>query len=228
LGLDFTLIPIHPTASLIPLVGGGNDDIDLQPTHGGPGPTPTGDSPAATAADSCDQPRDMKKVTSGAFLGGLTIPSYYPDLASRRYPANAGPFDLGDRAGSAVQLIGVIPGPCAPSRFTVAQTYKVTRCRFNGVPSALEGQSGDDLARSGRDTSHAPFRQEFLGGGSAPLGYIVSFADPPSIPYDATTTTAEFDVNFVSSLVGRAGRSSVAWSISVRIAGGRVTSNKVT
>jgi len=218
-------LPIHPSPSLTPREGG-DHDIDLQPPLGGGGPMPGGPAPAS--AETCDQPRDMIKVTSGSFLGGLTIDSYYPDLAYRGYPANAGPFDLGNRVGSSVQLVGVIPSPCNPSSFTVAQTYSVTRARFNGVKHPLEGQSGDDHARSGRNTAASPFRQEFLGGGSAPLGYIISFADPPSIPYDATTTTAEFDANFVSSLVGPGGRKSVDWSVSVRISGGKVTTNSVT
>lgn len=224
-GFDFSMIPIHPTPSLTPRLGGG-DDIDLDPPAGSPPPTPGGGPTAA--AETCDQPRDMRKITSGAFLGGLTIASYFPDLAARGYPANAGPFNLGNRVGSSVQLVGVIPGPCPPGGFTVAQTFHVSRARFNGRVNALEGQSGDDLARSGRDASRPPFRREFLGGGSAPHGYIISFADPPSIPYTAATVTAEFDANFVSSIVGPAGGRSVDWSVSVRIAGGSVTTNTVT
>jgi hypothetical protein len=222
-GLDFTLTPIHPTPSLIPRQREGRE-IDLQPPTGGPRQS----TRPSSGAGSCGQPRNIIKVTSGPFLGGRTIASYFPDLAARGYPASAGPFDLGNRAGSSVQLVGVIPSPCEPSQFTVAQTYNVTRARFNGSVHALEGQSGDDIARSGRDASRSPFRQEFLGGGTAPLGYIISFADPPSIPYGATTATGEFDANFVSSLVGPAGRRSVDWSVSVRIAGGHVTTNTVT
>jgi hypothetical protein len=170
----------------------------------------------------------MGKVTSGAFLKGLTANDYYPDLASRGYPANAGPFDLGNRAGSSVQLYGVIPSPCNPSRFSVGQTASVTRSRVNGVKDALEGTTFDDHARSGRDTAHAPFRQDFLGGGTAPLGYIISFCDVPSKPYGPTTTSAEFDVDFEAFLAGPGGRQSVNWSISVRVADGKVTSNTVT
>ena len=226
-GFDFTMIPIHPTPSLTPRQGA-EDDIDLDPPTDGAGPSPGSDAGPTAAAAGCDQPRSMGKVTSGSFSGGLAMGSYYPDLAGRGYPASAGPFDLGNRVGSSVQLVGVIPSPCEPSRFTIAQTYNVTRARFNGTVHPLEGQSGDDHARSGRNTSGPPFRQEFLGGGTAPLGYIISFADPPSIPYSATTATGEFDANFVSAVVGPGGRKSVAWSVSVRIAGGHVTTNTVT
>ena len=222
-GMRRLLETVDMKPSLIPLRGGGRG-IDLQPKEGGGGPA-GGASPAA--ADACSRPLDMIKVTSGPFLGGLTMNDYYPDLAFRNYPADAGPFDLGDRAGSSVQLVGVIPSPCNPSDFTLAQTFTVTRSRVNGSADGMEGQSGDDVARSGRDAASPPFRQEFLGGGAAPLGYLITFADPPSIPYDSTTATAEFDVDFVSSLAGPAGRSSVDWSISVRILGGIVRANMV-
>jgi hypothetical protein len=170
----------------------------------------------------------MGKVTSGSFLNGLSANNYFPDLAYRGYPANAGPFNLGNRAGSSVQLNGVIPSPCEPSRFSLGQTATVTRLRINGVTDALEGTTFDDTARSGRDIAHPPFRQEFLGGGAAPLGYVISFCDVPSVPYGPATTSAEFDARFVAFLAGPGGRQSVNWSISVRVAGGSVTSNTVT
>jgi hypothetical protein len=89
------------------------------------------------------------------------------------------------------------------------------------------GRSIDRFAKSGRDASRPPFRQEFLGGGSAPLGYIISMADPPSTGYNASSTI-EHDRDFVTSLVGPGGRKSVSWSLSTRIAGGSVTSNVLT
>ena len=97
-----------------------------------------------------------------------------------------------------------------------------------GTPNALEGTTVDDLARSKRDITTAPFRQEFLGGGTAPLGYIISMAAPPSIPYDSSTASAEFDVSFTILLVGQGGNKSVNWSTSVRIANGKVTANMAT
>jgi hypothetical protein len=83
-----------------------------------------------------------------------------------------------------------------------------------------EGKTFDDIAKSGRDATRPPFRQEFLGGDSAPPGYIISMADPPSTGYNAASTI-EHDRDFVSSLVGPGGRKSVAWSLSTRISGGR-------
>jgi hypothetical protein len=169
----------------------------------------------------------MHKVTSGAFLGGLTINDYYPDIASRGYPATAGPFDVGGRAGANVQLYGVIPSPCLPDQFHLEQTITRTRLRRDGVADPTEGTTVDDIAKSGRDASRAPFRQEFLGGGDAPLGYIISMADPPSTGYNSTSNI-EHDRNFVTSLVGPGGRQSVRWSLSTRISGGVVTRNVLT
>jgi hypothetical protein len=224
------LVPVLPRSStqatFIPRDGAASGEVDFQPVApNAPGPT---GSDAAPMADGCDIPRSMHKVTSGPFLNGLRVGSYYPDLAQRGYPANAGPFDLGNRAGSAVQLYGVIPSPCEPSRFSLGQSATATRVRINGVANALEGTTFDDTARSGRDTTQPPFRQEFLGGGSAPLGYIISFCDPPSMPYSASTASAEFDVNFTSTLTGPGGSRSVNWSISVRIASGSVTRNTLS
>jgi hypothetical protein len=169
----------------------------------------------------------MHKVTSGAFLGGLTINDYYPDIASRGYPATAGPFDVGGRAGANVQLYGVIPSPCLPDQFHLEQTITRTRLRRDGVADPTEGTTVDDIAKSGRDASRAPFRQEFLGGGTAPLGYVISMADPPSTGYNSTSNI-EHDRDFVTSLVGPGGRQSVSWSLSTRISGGVVTKNVLT
>jgi len=232
---NLQVLPIvrRDVLTLTPRDGASEDEVDLdprpQPDAGGAVPAASsGPAQPAATPDSCDIPRSMGKVTSGSFLNGLTANDYYPDLASRGYPANAGPFDLGNRAGSSVQLNGVVPSPCDPSQFSVGQTASVTRLRINGVKDPLEGTTFDDHARSGRDTAHAPFRQQFLGGGAAPLGLIISFCDVPSVPYGPATTSAEFDANFVAFLAGPAGRQSVNWSISVRIASGSVTSNTVS
>jgi hypothetical protein len=209
--------PLHAD---VPTAGANEEEIVDLPGNGGT----TNGAPTATASDSCGQPTSMDKVTSGAFLGGLTINSYYPDLASRGYPTTAGPFDLGNRVGASVQLYGAVPSPCSPDQFHLEQTITRTRYRHDGAVHREEGKTFDDLAKSGRDVVHAPFRQEFLGGGTAPLGYIISMADPPSTGYDSTSNI-EHDRDFVTSLVGPTGRQSVTWSLSTRIAKGVVTSN---
>jgi hypothetical protein len=107
------------------------------------------------------------------------------------------------------------------------QTVTRTRYRINGVVHVEEGKTFDDIAKSRLDASRPPFRQEFLGGGTAPLGYIISMADPPSTGYNSTSNI-EHDRDFVTSLVGPSGRQSVTWSLSTRISGGAATSNVLT
>ena len=114
----------------IPVAGETGEEIVDQP------PGTTSAAPAATPTDSCDQPISMEKLTSGQFLGGLTMDGYYPDLAGKGYydhPATAGTFDTGSRVGGNVQLCGVIPSPCSPPTFSLAQTVRRTRFRINGV-----------------------------------------------------------------------------------------------
>ena len=223
------ILPIRPPVARggsqadIPSAGAPEEEVVDLPADSGPAagaPTPTG-------SESCGEPRSMNKLTSGAFLGGLTINSYYPDLKSRGYPDTAGTFDIGGRVGANVQLHGVIPSPCLPDQYRFEQTITRTRFRINGVAHAEEGKSFDDIAKSGRDASKPPFRQEFLGGGTAPLGYIISMADPPSTGYNATSNI-EHDRDFVTTLVGPGGRKSVTWSLSTRISGGKVTRNVLT
>lgn len=207
----------------IPAVGEPTAEIVDQPL-GGSG---TAAAPTPTDTESCDQPRSMDKVTSGQFLGGLTMDSYYPDLTgggTYNHPGTGGTFDTGSRAGANIQLYGVIPSPCLPQTFQLAQTVTRTRYRINGVIHPQEGRTFDDLAKSGRDTTRPPFRQDFLGGGAAPLGYIISMADPPSTGYGAASNI-EHDRDFVTSLVGPGGSKSVTWSLSTRISGGSVTTN---
>ncbi len=210
----------------IPVLGAAEGDIVDQPVRGGA----TTRTPAPAASESCRQPRSMHKLTSGTFLGGLTMDSYFPDLTGRglyNHPDTAGTFDTGSRAGANIQLYGVIPSPCRPSRFQLEQRVTRTRFRINGVAHAEEGRTFDDIAKSGRDASRPPFRQEFLGGGTAPLGYIISMADPPSTGYDSKREI-EHDRDFVTSLVGPGGRQSVAWSLSTRMSRGTVTRNVLT
>jgi hypothetical protein len=198
-------------------------------------PTPAAPAPAApgptAAPDACGQPLRMNKVVSGAFLHGLTMDSYYPDLSKAGFWAHGGSggtFDTGRQAGGNTQLYGVILSPCDPSLFHFVQTATVTRYRVNGTIMADEGRTFDDTARSGRDYDHAPSRQDFLGGGTAPLGYVISMADPPSVNYSATRRDVERDTNFVTSLNGPTGAQSVSWSQSVHVAGGAVTKNTLT
>jgi hypothetical protein len=201
--------------------------VDQPPAAAGSG---TASSPVTGKTDSCAQPLDMQKRTSGAFLGGLSMDSYYPYLAGKgsyAHPDSAGPFDTGAKAGANVQLFGVIPSPCDPGQYSLAQTVAKPRFRINGVTQPQEGGPVDDIAKSHQNASAAPFRQEFLGGGGAPLGYLISMADPPSIPYGADDTI-EFDRDFTTSLVGPGGRKTVAWSLSTRITKGKVTRNDLT
>jgi hypothetical protein len=220
------------SSQTIPTADGGEQDI-FEPLPTRNKQTPAGPSPVGTASatDSCSQPLSMNKVISGPFLGGLTMDSYFPDLSGRGFWDHAGtggPFDTGRQAGGNAQLYGVIPSPCNPSQFHLEQTANPVRFRIGGVPHPLEGTTFDDIARSGRDASRAPFRQDFLGGGTSPPGYIISMADPPSVGYSSSRPDIERDTNFVTSLVGPGGRRSISWSQSVRVAGGTVTTNTLT
>jgi hypothetical protein len=217
----------------MPIAGGGEEDIFEPPQTGGGNAAPGSPAPSAPApaAGSCSKPRSMNKIVSGSFLGGLTMDSYFPDLSGGGFWAHAGtggPFDTGTQAGGNAQLFGVIPSPCVPSQFHLEQTASPVRFRVGGVAQPLEGTTFDDVARSGRNFSQAPSRQEFFGGGAAPLGFIISMADPPSVSYNSSRPNVERDTNFVSSLVGPGGRQSVSWSQSVRVVGGVVSVNTLT
>ncbi len=223
----------------IPILGEKNEEVEICPADKQPIANndaysifelPNGDSGSGVGSGgggstSCDQPLSMNKVTSGSFQGGKSMDDYYPDLVGRgfwQHSGSAGPWDTGSRVGSSVQLYGTIPSPCRPELFSLAQTVTRTRDRINGVTDPTEGQTLDDIAKSGRDASRPPFRQDWLGG-----GYNISMADPPSIGY-SSTTNAEWDRDFVTSLVGPGGRSSVSWSVSIRIKDGSVTRNTVS
>ena len=209
-----------------------NEQNVFQPPPAGGAPAVAGSAGApAGSTESCAQPRSMNKIVSGAFLGGLTMDHYFPDLSGRGFwdhGGTGGPFVTSTQAGGNAQLFGVIPSPCLPSQFRLEQSATPVRFRIGGVAHSLEGTTFDDIARSGRDFTAGPARQEFLGGGSAPLGYIISMADPPSVSHGPSQPDVERDTNFVSSLVGPGGRQSVRWSQSVRVAGGAVTANTLT
>ena len=178
----------------------------------------------------------MHKIVSGTFLAGLTMDDYYPDLRGHglyEHPDSGGPFDTGVQVGANAQLFGVIPSPCLPEHFHLEQQATPTRFRIGGRRQPSEGRPFDDLARVrsvGRDTDRAPFRRDFLGGDvnpGAPLGYIISMADPPSLRY-RPGDNIELDRRFVTSLVGPGGAQSVTWTMSTRVASGRVTRNTIS
>lgn len=226
----------------IPIIGEENEFVDTAPKSSdiadsanckgdgfGYNDLPSGDRATTggvvqAAANSCDEPLSMNKVTSGAFQGGLKMEDYYPDLAGKGYWQHgsiAGTFDTGTQVGSNIQLYGTIPSPCRPDLFSLAQTVKYTKAIFNGVHHPKEGVVQDDIAKSGRDSSRPPFRQDWLEG-----GYNISMADPPGVTY-GPSSNIEFDREFVTSLVGPGGRKSVAWSTSIKVVNGGVTKNTV-
>jgi hypothetical protein len=91
--------------------------------------------------------------------------------------------------------------------------------RLNEGGRPLEGRTLDDIARSRRDATRPPFRQEF--------DFAVSMADPISgIPYRGLASY-ELEVNLKSSLSGPGGSESVDWGITVEAMAGRVTKNQV-
>jgi hypothetical protein len=216
-------------SSEIPSIDVGEADPIEQP----PAPQPAqadGGTPAPATTDDCGQPQLMDKVVAGGFLGGVTMDDYYPDLAGKGYWQHAGSggtFDTGKRVGGIAQLYSVIPSPCDPAQYRLAQSVTRTRDRINGVTDPTDGQTLDDIKKSGRNASQAPFRQGFVGGGGAPLGYIISMADPPSIGY-GPSTNAERDRDFTTSLIGPSGQQSVSWLLSIRVVNGVVTRNSLS
>ncbi|HEX9990087.1 MAG TPA: DUF4157 domain-containing protein [Chloroflexia bacterium] len=179
---------------------------------------------------TCHKPTSMRAVISGKFEGGKTMDDYFPDLVGKGFWGKndtAGTFDNGTRAGSSVQLIGEYPSPCAPgtgANFTLGQMATIKRARADGKKmmengKPLEGQTLDDIKRSGRDQSKPPFRQEF--------SFAVSMADPISgIPYN-TLKSYEWEVDLTTSLTGKDGSKSVNWGVTVEASGGKVTKNEV-
>lgn len=210
----------------IPTAGGFEESVD-QPAAAGPSPAPTGGT--SSASDGCGTPRDMIALRSGAFRAGLGLSSYFPDLVGRGYwgsDTTAGPFDTGSRVGASTQLIGFVPSPCEPSQYRLAQTVTYVRTVRNGRHHPDEGKTMDDIAKSGRDASRPPFRQEFLDTDGA-QGLAISMADPPSVVYGAGDNI-EWDRSFVTSLIGPSGRRSVNWSTSIRVVSGSVTRNTIS
>ena len=228
LGMAIAFGSVAIFAPDIPHIRGGVERLVDDPNAGsGAASAPAAISraaPATAPAAVCGQPDSMSAITSGAFMGGKSMGDYYPDLSGRGYwdhGGAAGPFDTGHRAGANVQLVGTIAASCDPRNFQFAQTVKYKRLILDGVHDPAEGTTVDDIAKSGRDFSLAPARQVWAG----PMQFV-SMADPPSLLYDGITT-AEWDREFVTSLVGPSGRRSVTWSTSIRVAAGAVTKNSV-
>ena len=137
---------------------------------------------------------------------------------------SAGPFDTGSRVGSNIQLIGKIRIPCDPAKFSLAQTVTYTKAIFNGVHDPKEGVAQDDIAKSGRNFSRPPSRQERSDD--------ISMADPPSTEYSSGATSLasdiEWDRSFTTSLVGPAGKESLDWSTSMKVDQGKVVRNTIS
>jgi hypothetical protein len=184
----------------------------------------------------CSVPLRMTKVIDeklhGKIVGGhdMTMIDYFPDLITKGYlhdVRNAGLFNTGKHVGANVQLYGTVPSVCRPELFSLAQTVTHTVNRKNGVPTPLEGTTRDDLKDSGRDASKAPFRQDWLGDD----GYNISMADTPSyaerLPF-SSSTNVEWVKDYVTSLIGPGGQSSVHWTFVLKIVNGRVVDHDVT
>ncbi len=166
-------------------------------------------------------PTKMRKVISGTLEGSKKVSDYYPDLAGRggAYAGNkAGPFDTGKRAGSVVQLIGEIPSGVSHTEYTFKQAITISKLQINGKAHAMEGKTIDDIKRSGRDQSKAPFRQVW--------GNSVSICDPiTGVPYN-TLRSYHFKAKAKTSIEHKAGASkSVNWGVEVQASGGKVTKN---
>ena len=191
------------------------------------------------SSPTCFEPSGpMVKVTSGRLHGKLRDGSelstldYFPDERGKGTMRNirtAGPFIDDNIAGANVQLYGTILSGCRPELFSLRQTVTHTVNKEDGVSTAKEGTSVDDIKESGQDASKAPFRQDWLDDD----GYHISMADVPGYylsrgrAFDSSTNI-EFVKDFVSSLVGSAGESSVNWSYRLKIEDGKVIENEVT
>jgi hypothetical protein len=188
---------------------------------------------------TCFEPSaPMIKVTSGKLHGkleggsDLTMLDYFPDQLGKGTLQNirtAGPFTLANIAGANVQLYGTILIPCRPELFALRQTVTYTVDKVNGISTAKEGTTVDDIKQSGKDASKAPFRRQWLDD----EGYHISMADIPAY-YEAgrtafsSATNKEIVKDFVTSLAGSAGETSVNWSYRLRIEDGKVIENEVT
>ncbi len=186
--------------------------------------------PQLQRADDCDTPGSFRKVTSGKFEGGKTLDDYFPDIVGTKSWGSkdtAGPFDNGFRAGSALQFIATYQMLCVAggSAYTFDQQIAIARMRGDGKKlmengKALEGQTINDVARSGRDQSKAPFRQEWLN--------VISMADPISgAPY-TSFNDYEFEATATTKVTGAGGSLSVTWTVKVESKAKKITTNTLT
>jgi len=235
-GYDLSRVPVSSRQVSIP--GTGEDEKiedtpsdnsmtnltgrETEDTNGGGGGTGSVGPTGGAAAGHCDNPLSMEKVINGKFQGKLSLADYYPDLVGGghwQHGDSGGPWDSGSRVGSNAQLVGTFPIPCRVDLYSLAQTVTYTKAVFDGAHDPFEGKTRDDIAKSGRDASRAPFRQEWFNK--------ISMADPPNVEY-TSVKEADFDREFVTSLVGPGGQQSVTWNTSIRIRGGRVTKNTIS
>jgi hypothetical protein len=202
--LDFTLL--GEIADALRKLEGQDDPPPGQDGPGGSDAPPPHRPPVDLPPDRCCVTA-AEVVTAGAFQGGKKLADYFPDLVTPgtgdRSPywsgagATAGGFDLGTRTGAAVQLVGTVEGTRA--RCSITQHFVIERSNFPGAgrpygDTAPVGQRTDDIAKSGRDSSRPPFRQD-IGTDK------ISFADPPSRPYGPGSTFSRkqrFESCFVS------------------------------
>jgi hypothetical protein len=119
-----------------------------------------------------------------------------------------------------MQFVATCTGDRSRCRFT--QHYTIPQTTFPG--EAVTNAPVDDIARSGRDQSKAPFRQD-IGNNQT------SFADPPSYPYNAGNR-ANFEATnvFVSCTLSSDrscswDRCCIQWTWKVKVQGGAVSSN---
>lgn len=180
-GLDFTALgEIRYALDL--LQGGGGNKPGGGGNQGNPGEeTPEKPVPGEEEKRCCVT--DAEIVSSGPLQGGKKMGDYYPDLAnpdgtSSRWNGDgsqAGEFS-GTRTGVAVQLIGTMEGDrdCC----TMTQTFVLEESNYPGPEVGAIGAQVDDIAKSGRDPSGPPFRQN-IGTNQ------ISMADPPNAPYNA-------------------------------------------
>lgn len=172
-------------------------------------------------ATACDcKPKKITLVKDGDFKGGKTMDDYYPDLKGKGYydhPGKAGPFDTGSRVGANIQIVGEVEGDA--SKCKVTQELFVETENINGNTDR-QGKTYDDIKKSGRDATKAPFKQDFNGQ--------TSFADPPSYGYGPTTNITSKRV-FTSCVVGCDGKTKccVKWSLEIIVVKGVVTKNEV-
>jgi len=177
--------------------------------------------PERDKENSCDcEPIEVYVVVRGNFEGSKTMDDYYPDLkntGSYVHPERAGEFDTGSRVGVNVQIVGKVKGN--PSKCKLNQELLVERENINGDTSR-QGNSYDDIKKSGRDATKSPFKQIF--------NQKISFADPPSYAYGPGT---EIDSKrfFTSCVIACDDKRKccVRWSLEIKVENGRVTKNQV-